>query len=82
MNDYYYERGSVDDAMYAIENPHRVDADGNQIRIALEIQAALPGVVFRTYADGSVFRVQTDEALTPAQIETLGALVETHKANG
>ena len=77
---YEYERGVLPDGRYRIDHPERVDAEGNQIRIEYDIQAALPGLSFRTSAKSNAFEVEI-ETLSDAQKTILDQAIADHKAN-
>ena len=80
MNEYNYTREIVD-SEYNINNPARLDGEGNQIFLGDEIVAALPGKSFKILGDAGVCKIQFDTALTDGEKTTLDTVVSNHKNN-
>ena len=84
MTDYIYTRGTVESGLWDINNPNRVDGGGDQIYLAKEVEAELPGKTFRLRCDAGVAKFTFDVALTEgvgSEKETLDQKVSEHKAN-
>jgi len=88
MHEYFYTREHLTDGQYAgswnIENPERVDIEGNQIHITKEIKDGL-SLDCRMFCniDNDISKVKfifTSE-LTPEQKSQLDTIVYNHKHN-
>jgi hypothetical protein len=77
---YNYSREIVDN-LYDIDNVARVDGEGNQIYLAQEIEAALPGKNFNVVCNGADAAIIFTEDLTAEEQTTLGTIVSNHKNN-
>jgi len=80
MAEYTYVRKKVGIG-YDIENVNRVDAEGKQIKLAKEIQTAVPNKKFIVICNHLICKVVTATAWTSAQQTTLASVVAAHKAN-
>ena len=81
MADYNYTRGTIASGEYDINNPDRVDVDGNQIWLADEVKTALPGKNFTLSCDASDAYFTFEEALSTGDETTLTTTVNNHKNN-
>jgi len=81
MPEYIYTREQNGGGEWNIDNPARVDGEGNQIHLAKEVEIALPGKAFKLFCDETQARFVFDEALTTEEETTLGDTVAAHKAN-
>ena len=77
-----YTRALVDGA-FDLNHPERLDMEGDQILLAKEIEAALPGISFVVRMTGTECRVIVDAVsdLSVGDKNTLDTVVSTHKAN-
>jgi|GEM_PF-5638033 len=64
-----------------VNNPRRVDGEGDQIHLAFEVRSALPGKTFRMRCSGALCRFEFDQDLTAPEIATLDVTVAAHKTN-
>ncbi len=80
MAEYNFTRNVVS-GKYDIDNPDRVDGESKQIRLADEIETALPGVDFVVRCNNSECKVITDGDLTSGQQTTLDNVVSAHQNN-
>jgi len=68
-----------------INNPQRVDIDGNQIFLAEEVEQALPDKSFLFYGgynqDPTIARFEFEIELSAEEIVTLDTTVYNHKNN-
>lgn len=80
MITYFYTREIVNDH-WNINNPERVDIDGNQIYLSKEVETALPEATFRMYCNGSEVCFLFDSELSVSDKETLDTCVSNHKNN-
>jgi len=78
--EYVYIRSLVN-GMYNIDNPERVDGEGNRIHLAKEIEAEFPDWDFNVRNNGSVCKIVYSEALTAPEKTTLDGIVIAHKNN-
>jgi hypothetical protein len=82
MAEYIYTRDLLPDGEWDINNPNRVDGQGDQIMLAYEIAQAIPAI---THIDlvcvDAEAKVTTDPDLTPEQKTTMDTVVANHKAN-
>ena len=82
MAEYIYVReDSIGGVNYNIENPERLDGESKQIRLAQEVEAALPGKTFKLRCDGSEVKFVFDVALSGGEETTLTNTVTAHKNN-
>jgi len=85
MADYEYTReqlASGDHAgMWDINNPDRVDGEGNQILLAEEVQTALPGKQFKLNCNDGTATFTFVDSLTTEEESTLDTTVANHKNN-
>lgn len=82
MSVHTYDRGwNTTLNTYEIENPLRVDGEGNQIFLFNEVASAISGNPFNFACKGSeaTFTFNTD--LTPTEVTTLDTTVSNHKNN-
>ena len=80
MSEYEYSRG-WDGERYLIDNAERVDGEGNQIYLAQEVKATLPGKSFKSFGNDDLFTFIFDETLTVEEETTLDNTVTSHKNN-
>jgi hypothetical protein len=80
MFEYNFTREIIGDC-YNINNPLRVDGEGNQIWLAKEVEVALPGKKFRLFCDEAVVKFEFETELTSGEQETLSDTVDAHKNN-
>jgi hypothetical protein len=81
MAEYLYEREILAEGCWDIDNPNRVDLEGNQIHLASEVADALPGKMFQMICDGPVCKFIFSQALTAQEEATLTTTVNNHKQN-
>ena len=82
MADYIYAReATVGGVNYNVENPERVDGSSNQIRLAQEVETALPGKTFKLRCNGTEVKFIFDIALSAGEETTLTNTVTAHKNN-
>ncbi len=81
MAEYIFVRGTIPDGRYDIDNPLRVDAEGNQIHLAKEIEAAITGKSFKVVCSYDECKVITETDWTSEEQTTLGQVVQAHKDN-
>lgn len=83
--EYCYVRDMIyddsDDGHWDIDNPARVDAEGNQIYLCKEVESLFPGKHFISYCHCDCADFVFDEELTPEEKELLDTLVYNHKNN-
>jgi hypothetical protein len=77
--EYNYSRELVNGA-YNIDNPLRVDLEGNQIYLAKEIQAQIPSII-GLKCHNSNCEIDFSEELTTEEKALLDTLVSNHKNN-
>jgi hypothetical protein len=81
MYKYYYTREIVDNA-YNIDNPARVDGQGNKILLAQEIEILFPNKKFRVFCSNDLATVVFDDmALTDSEKIDLDECIYNHKNN-
>lgn len=80
MQTYTFTRELVDGS-YNIDNPLRVDGEGNQIYLAKEIETALPGKSFKLKCNATQVEVIFTEVLSAEEIDDLTAVINNHKNN-
>jgi hypothetical protein len=80
MAEYIYNREIVGGA-YNIHNHERLDGELEQINLAKEVEAALPGENFRLICIDTEAKFIFENELTVGQITTLTNTVEAHKNN-
>lgn len=80
---YEYERSLLPIGAYDINNPERVDGEGNQILLAKEIEAVFVGRDFAVDCAYTVCKVifHDEPELTPEEKTVLDQLVASHKNN-
>lgn len=78
--DYEYSRELVE-GMWNINNPIRVDAEGNQIRLPTEIKAAIPDTPFRMNCTGPIALFSFERELSAEEKTTLDTTIQNHKDN-
>jgi len=83
--DYEYTRERLTEGDHAgswdIDNPDRVDGEGNRIHLASEVSTAFPGKKFRLRCVGADCTFIFEEELTSEQETTLTTTVNDHKNN-
>lgn len=79
--EYEYTRHIRPDGRYDIDNPDRVDGEGNQILLAKEIHETFPDLLIKTQCVELVFKVITEIELDSTQQATLTQVVLDHQAN-
>ena len=73
MTDYIYERGNV-------ENPNSKDGEENHIFLATQIEAALPGKMFKVFCDPINLKIVTETELSGEEKTTLDNTISYHKS--
>ena len=77
---YTYTREIVNDK-WDINNPVRVDEEGNQIYLAKEIESAIPEKRFKIFCEESVCDSEFQEELSGTEKTQLDVVVADHKSN-
>ena len=68
--------------LWDVDNPDRVSGDpSTQLHLAKEIEAALPGKLFKVRNFGAICNVIFSEALSVEEEATLTTTVNNHKSN-
>lgn len=80
MAEYIFTRKIVNNT-YNIDNVLRVDGGLNQIHLAKEVEAALPGKRFILRCNGTEAKFIFEGTLTGGQQTILGNAVTAHKDN-
>lgn len=81
MYKYYYTREIVNNA-YNIDNPLRVDGEGNQIFLVDEIESLFPNKRFKLFCGNNLVNVVFyDSSLTDDEKIDLDECVYNHKNN-
>ena len=82
IHEYEYVRVELSNGYDVPRHPDRLDGEGSQIDIGVEIKAAFPGVKFCCHGHDTVFKVWFPEGqLTAEEESTLDQIVANHKAN-
>jgi hypothetical protein len=81
MKEYSYERSTISDGRRDIDNPLRVDGEGNQIHLSKEIESALPGKNFKLKCHGDNAVLIFDNDLSSEEENLLSQVVISHKNN-
>ena len=69
------------DGQWDIDSSDRVNANGEHLHLAKEIEAAIPGEPFKIVCDGSNVSVIFTNTLTQQQQDDVDSTVAAHKAN-
>ena len=77
---YEYTREKIE-GMWDINNPLRVDGEGNQIRLSSEVQAAIPAMPFKMNCEGALALFSFETELSAGEKSTLDTTVQNHKDN-
>jgi hypothetical protein len=81
MYKYYYTREIVD-GNYNIDNPNRVDGEGNKVLLADDVETLFPTYQFRIYCgEGNVTIAFLGNELTNGEKIDLDTCVYNHKNN-
>lgn len=80
MAEYPYAREFVN-GEWDIDHPGRVDDAGRRLRLAKEVEAALPGLGFKLQCHATEATFDFDAALSQADEDALSQVVADHKAN-
>lgn len=80
MATYSFERFYID-GRYKIDNPDRVDGEGNQIYLAQEIETTFPGRVFKVICNDTNADIIFEEDLTTEEQATLADVINAHQSN-
>lgn len=78
MFTYIYTREIVN-GFFDIDNPLKVDENGNQIFLAMDVDAKFPGKVSSVKSAGYDCCVNFEEELTPEEKAELDQVVADHK---
>ena len=79
MTEYTYTRELVN-GVYDVNNPDRLDVEGNQIYLVDEILTALSKKA-NMHCNGSDMHLEFEDELTTQEKTTLDTVVADHKAN-
>lgn len=81
MVEYAYERSALEGGRFDIQNPDRVDGEGEQIYISKEVEAALPGKEFklRCHHQETIFYFESE--LSSVEEALLAETVVKHQSN-
>jgi hypothetical protein len=77
---YLYSREVINDS-WNINNPLRVDIEGNQIYLAREVSNIFPDKMFKLFCDEARVEFDFVEELTQEEKEILDTCVSNHKNN-
>ena len=80
MSEYFYTREMVGND-WNIENPLRIDGEGNHIFLAREAENALPNKMFKLFCVESEVKFVFEEELSENEQTILGQVVYNHKNN-
>lgn len=79
--DYEFPRHIRPDGRYDIDNPVRLDGEGNQIHLASEVRAVFPSLIIKVQCMNLTAKITTEVELSAEDQAVLTQVVLDHQAN-
>ncbi len=77
--EYTYARKLESDGLFDIDNPNKKDGTGKRIRLAKQIEVAIPNKQFLVRNNGTICKIIFKEELISSEKTTLDTIVKNHK---